>query len=352
MGLRKKENEKEEDEGDDDGEEGEDEEDIEEENVKAVVKVGKKEKKVKLSKLEEPLKTKKVLPKKVAMVTEAGPVISMHWHRERNKKSFGVRAVHSNGFTVEQKKQKKTKILSNQMVVVNTVYSSLFGLGSDAFNRFMTWFSPPHRSASSSIVFSEMLHLTLYLDIWALQQWGGKYKIPEKENSYGTAIFETFLRDLAIQLMQYATSLPTDPIFPRPIIQGCDCESCVARLEELDVLNIIARQEREVQEEEIAEEKRCQKEKEIREKNERKRKRREKKKESEESERSERSQKPRKRRKKSQKVSCLSCSSKIYKEKTLLCVACNAPTCSRCHGLKGRGVSNRRMSFLCSSCSK
>jgi len=307
-----------------------------------------------LSVLEEPLKTNNSLPKRVALTT-TGCVISMHWHRERNKKSFGVRAVQSNAFVLEKRSPRKK---DEKTAYVNTVYSSLYGLGSDAFNRFLSWYTPrSSRQPSPQLVFSQVMHLTILLDVWALLQWNGRCRIPGTEPSYGTTIFISLLRKLSLGLLKFALRQSDDPIFPKANNSGCGCSTCKEYIKKHDLNNILKKHREWEKEEKEREEQRKEKEKKQKEAAQRREEREERKRKRDlmtpEEKEAEKKQKRRKGSTKARipRVKCRGpCENEVKQNEGLICVRCQGTVCPRCHGLKGGGVAKARAAFLCHHC--
>ena len=68
-------------------------------------------------------------------------VYSMHWHRQRNKKTNGCRIVATNAVGIRKNEGK----MKTTTALINSIYSGLYGLGSDAINRFVAVFFPEGR---------------------------------------------------------------------------------------------------------------------------------------------------------------------------------------------------------------
>lgn len=283
-------------------------------------------------------------------------VISMHWHRERNKKSFGVRAVQSNAFIptlFPKNKNEKTAF-------VNSVYASLYGLGSDAFNRFFTRFSPTGpRPASSKLVFSEMMHLTVLLDVWSILQQNGSYVIEGTGPSYGAPFFEKFLTDLSRGLLNYATTLVSNSkVLPDARNSGCGCDTC-KEITRQTSLRVILERNRAIREREKdherkereKEKKREEKERRAREKEEKERRRREAKEKGVQTKDTQgRARETTRTTRKTE--NCLQCKKVLYGKVGLKCVFCGGIVCPKCHGFRTRAVSVQRATYWCGTCEK
>ena len=328
----------------------------EKENEEVAEKKKKKEKKVPLNDLEQPLKDQEELPQRVAMAKNNGSIISMHWHRERNRKSKGVRAVVSNAF----RRDELTKKQSGETAIINTFYASLFDLGSDSFNRFLSNLSPSpshsHRPPSSNLVFSDLCHRILYLNIWSLQQQNTHFTIPSTSPAYGPKIFAQFLESLALGLWEYADTLPDTIIRLDATNSGCGCDICEEYKTRHDLTELLKREKERSDARKEEEEKKKQKEEEHKKKEERKRERELKKKDRHtyqiEYQREYKRRKTETTRQSYPKQPCLLCKRRVSENLLLKCVKCTLWVCGACHSLKGKAITFARLNYICSECKK
>jgi flagellar biosynthesis GTPase FlhF len=124
---------------------------------------------------------------------------------------------------------------------INLTYGSLYGLGSDAFNRFITHYSEAGRRAPGHVhVFSNLTLETIFLDVWGLMQHINKqYRITS--SGYGCKEYLQFMDELVCGLLQYAYSLSNQPIRVSPTNDGCGCPECQNAL--LDVKGLLKQDE-------------------------------------------------------------------------------------------------------------
>ena len=122
---------------------------------------------------ENELKSTRKQPPQTSLVMSSERVYSMRWYRDAGKQSWGVRCVSSNMFDMVP------QVKGSEVATVNATYGSLYGLGSDAFNRFLSLFKPKRsRGASTAYVFSDITHQTIYLDTWSLCSLLGDFSLP------------------------------------------------------------------------------------------------------------------------------------------------------------------------------
>lgn len=169
-------------------------------------------------------------------------IFSMHWHRQINKKTHGCRTVVSNMFEPEIVPSKKK---NSSTAFVNFVYSSMYWLGSDSFNRFLArYVESERRRYGHASVFDDMGFNMIMLNLWSLQQHVGHYRVADSK-SYGPVQYRDCLENLWRRLYAAAVALSDDEdcVYYAPADgSGCGCADCDAQHRERQLEHVLRQQ--------------------------------------------------------------------------------------------------------------
>ena len=322
----------------------------------------------------------KNLPKKPSKATLSSTttdeVIGASWHQERNKKTFGLRCVSSNMFTISTSDATKS-----DTALINTTYGTSYGLGSDAFNRYMAWLGEKEsrRGVGVAFVFSWLVMRMIVLSMWAFAQhkWP-KYRVTKADGSGAhestkakqedadmddntKTKWNEFMDDLTVAALQYALTLSPNPNAPSPTNEGCSCDACKGDVDRHRLENVLDGVEKAREAAEAAAEAAEAKAKRVKEKKERAAERAAKKEERDKEAKKKaqiKAQRDAARAKRLRETTgkCTMCSSVRDVDKLLGCDVpkCRHWVCTKCAGLVGGAIvaARNRDDWQCPSCAK
>lgn len=293
-------------------------------------------------------------------------IFSAHWARHLTKRTEGIRIVATNAFQHDPFFAGTKK----DMALINTLYATLYGLGSDSYNYFLKFFGEPHKSRGTGAddMFSRLAFEHIVLNILALQQHNGLFVDQTKALNYHH--FCDFLLDMIKSLVELIPSLSEMKITPNPWQdRGCKCQTCIeATLTVDDILGVddnMARAVAEYEEAERAkkekargkaarekqrEEKRQQKSQEAKQKEEKKNRRAVEK--AQRAHEKEQKKAAREQRKADTQTRCAGCEKFKAYHKVIGCDYCDLWWCTPCAGLIGRQVdlAKKKDSWACPKC--
>lgn len=321
-------------------------------------------------------------------------LVSANWYLHRKNKKAAVRVVGTNAFVFA-----KSTGSAPDVAVPNTTYTSLYGLGPDALNRYGKFIEVKgSRGPGYEFAISDWAFQTLMLNTWSLAQHRDPaYRVTLDDGSGAHAStakadwrdadgdedgaldddddssdddmdkeeqleheartkFGRCTMDVVCGILEIADTLSTEHIKPSLSGNGCGCDTCISVKRGTSLDNVLHRMDEEARAEAAKAERAADKAAAEVEKEKRKADREAKAKMVKElKETAAKARAERKSLKEAMRSPCTVCKTSTLNSTLLGCDGkrCKQWLCSSCHGLRGGAIkSARERTWLCPACEK